>query len=115
MKEKKVQINKRLRAKFEDGCIEVRDWDKEDGGSRQYIFLDENELELLFLEYTGLKDKNGVEIYEGDVIQWWNGVTKPQIVEATDGGWNPFIDDCQTDGSWHYKVIGNIYENKELL
>lgn len=58
LKEKKVQINKRLRAKFEDGCIEVRDWDKEDGGMRRYIFLEENELELLFLEYLKWKHIN---------------------------------------------------------
>lgn len=66
-------------------------------------------------QYTGLKDKNEVEIYEGDIIQWWNKVSKPRVVESTDGGWNPFIDDCQTDGAWHYEIIGNIYENPELL
>ena len=69
-------------------------------------------------EYTGLKDKNGKEIYEGDVIQWWNGrelIGDAKVIEPTNGGWNPFIDDCQTDGSWHFVIIGNVYENPELL
>lgn len=65
-------------------------------------------------QYTGLKDKNEVEIYEGDILRFEN-LPKLEIVEATDGGWNPFIDSMQTDSSWHYEVIGNIYENKELL
>ncbi len=67
------------------------------------------------MQYTGLKDKNGKEIYEKDVIQWWNKTSKPQVVEATNGGWNPFIDGCTTDHPYHYIVIGNIYENPELL
>ena len=70
---------------------------------------------LLPLEYIGLKDKNGTEIFEGDIIQWWNKVSRPQAVEATNGGCNPFIDSATTDHPYHYEIIGNIYENKELL
>lgn len=84
------------------------------GGQHPIYDLDE----VPVMQYTGLKDKNGKDVYEGDILRWFNGselIGRPKVVESTDGGWNPFIDDMQTDGAWHYEVIGNIYENKELL
>jgi hypothetical protein len=68
---------------------------------------------ILPLLYLGIYDCDGAEICEGDLVQWHNDsglVGKPKEVKATPGGWNPFIDDMQTDGSWRYKIIGNIYE-----
>lgn len=77
--------------------------------------LESKEGEEYFMQYTGLKDKNGKEIYEGDINQ--------------DGGvviWNN--DDASF--CWHYEGIetqpfgeenewceirGNIFENPELL
>lgn len=73
-----------------------------------------------FMQYTGLKDKNGLEIYEGDIIQLYldGKYISNYICEFKDGcfmfkeigsDWIGRI--TNTD----IEVIGNIYENPDLL
>ena len=81
--------------------------------------------EVILMQSTGLKDKHGVEIYEGDVVEYLDGefsfIAK---VAWSDWMWylegiNPkesfMLDDVADNETADVEIIGNIYENPELL
>jgi len=107
--------------------IKFRAWDKE----LKYMHRGSNFLsvswnkegylhhsELIFLQYTGLKDDNEVEVYDGDIIvdiegtkllvEWNDDTCKFQFSDGSD------INDNNRYGTYKI-IIGNIYENPELL
>ena len=81
-------------------------------------------------EWTGLHDKNGKEIYEGDILRYHNFYPEPKdlfIVEWVDFSCSFYLfrqnyilshlpyENLHSRNKDHYEVIGNIYENPKLL
>jgi len=83
------------------------------------ILKDENKNRFVLQQYTGLKDANGKEIYEGDILKWeypekfLNLVTVRWTNEEEDyDGW---VTTNLIGQGGECKIIGNIFENPELL
>ena len=75
------------------------------------------------MQYTGLKDKNGKEIYEGDIVKWWGyeaqfgrQLQTERIIYINDYIKDAYKILCITEDTGQtVEVIGNIYEDKHLL
>ncbi len=114
--------------------IKFRAWDKE---IKKYINLEKividplngivietagfdmigNNDDAVLEQYTGLKDKNGVEVYEGDIVSApVYGFIKIGVVEYSSSGEWLFLNIIRLSLFMDsLTIIGNIHENAELL
>ena len=96
--------------------LEVHWWSEEDG---HFIVIgDVREDSILYqailMEFTGLHDKNGKEIYEGDILLFADG-SKSEVF-FDEGSFT--VEDSESMSMTGYglsEIIGNIHENAELL
>ena len=123
--------------------IKFRAWDKENKQMATWgtILKHCDRLSILSLpqyeimQYTGLKDKNGVEIYEEDILRWYYDKVEcsKEVLQVKWGsvGWilkSPLFKrfgisgemaECSEYNTLGYlhkcEVIGNIYENPQLI
>jgi uncharacterized phage protein (TIGR01671 family) len=108
--------------------IKFRAWDKKAepagrmldislAGYTLFNYLTQDRYEVM--QFTGLKDKNGVEIFEGDICNTPNGVRL--VTYGAPSFWlavkeNDTVDvDAFSTPNIYEEVIGNIMENPELL
>ena len=64
-------------------------------------------------QYTGLKDKNGKRIFEGDILSIWND--RNDVVVYEDGAFIMEDTEIPMRFAIKFEVIGNIHDNPELL
>jgi uncharacterized phage protein (TIGR01671 family) len=96
------------------------------------VTYDEDDIELM--QYTGLKDKNGKEIYEGDILHYYWKSTLSSSQKPVDQIFEVIFDEGSFQqmeiyrenlqyrkdiAIWHdwadLEIIGNIYENPDLI
>ena len=106
-------VRKEIIGKFSDGSTSV-----------PLKFEDErNGEDVILMQSTGLKDKNGKEVFVGDIIKCTRGCLHEVYIEKEYGGTfiggmpAVYLKGLGEGYAWteHEEIIGNIYENPELL
>ena len=109
--ENEVVTTQRVYFYFENGLPDGRDLDN-------FVFE-----EIKLMQSTGLRDKNGKEVFVGDIIKCTRGCLHEVYIEKEYGGTYfggmpaVYLKGLREGYAWteHEEIIGNIYENPELF
>lgn len=106
--------------------IEIEEWSDYSGGG---FHTNDVSQDYILMQYTGLKDKTGKEIYEGDVVQIllphesfiveWDEIGTGYLFHHTEDTKRThgidYYEFEDKSGSLGFEVIGNIYEHPHLI
>ena len=110
-------VRKEIIGKFSDGSTSVplKFEDKRNGE------------DVILMQSTGLKDKNGKEIFEGDILGvdtdeeivnlniYWDSKHALFMFESKKYNEKDLLAELVEDNTYPFEILGNIYENPELL
>ena len=108
---------------FENETVVLRKLYYEDGFSVETEVFEVEIGNAILMQSTGLVDKNGKEVFVGDIIKCTRGCLHEVYIEKEYGGTYfggmpaVYLKDLREGYAWteHEEIIGNIYENRELL
>ena len=117
LKEKKIMIDN---ARPDFFCKQLHYLCSNSAGGQDVLGVSTEDIELM--EYTGLKDKNNKEIYEGDILSDGNDEKPYKIIFENgsfraefEGDFEEYSFDLIDVVAQGCEIVGNIYQNPELL
>ena len=97
--------------------IKFRYWDKENKQmfEAKHVWINSDDGTKDWMQFTNLHDKNGKEIYEGDIVEWVENFGGSDRIHRIQVEIPRIYRTIWDDPGLIFEVIGNIYENPELL